>query len=605
MNFLKRDFVASRNYYQQGVEIGNRIKDPEIIWESNAGLGNVYRDQGQFQKSLQHYKIAISEIEKVRGTLGVEEFKSGFLENKTKVYENLIGVLAEQHRKNPEKHFAEQGFFYSEKARARSFLDLLAESRANITSRISAQLKARERKILGQIASTQTKLRQPGLNDDQWKQLSAQLQKQEEEFRKLKRDMRKANPNYANLVYPQPYRLNQVRKRIIDENDALLEFSLGDSSSFVWVVTESTVKLYQLPGREEIEIAVRDYLKTISRPISLTNPLAKHRALGHKLYQKLMGNFTSDLQGKTSLIIIPDGILFYLPMESLIAEQTNSSDAIRYLINDYTISYAPSASVLCFVKKNKSIHPAERKALLAFGDPYFGDSDIVAIRGDEFLADTINNKFEDMEIRADVLTRGLYEQRGFKFKRLPFSGTEVSEISSSFPASQSRVYLGESAKEEVVKSIDLANYQYLHFATHGIIDQEIASRSGIVFTLDDDPKEDGFLQMNEILNLKLDADLVTLSACQTGLGKLQRGEGMVGLTRAFIYAGTPAVVVSLWNINDRSTAKFMKYFYQFLKDGKRPAAALQSAKKEMLLSQRKSYHHPYNWAPYVIVGDSR
>jgi CHAT domain-containing protein len=165
------------------------------------------------------------------------------------------------------------------------------------------------------------------------------------------------------------------------------------------------------------------------------------------------------------------------------------------------------------------------------------------------------------------------------------------------------VYLGEQAKEENVKKEDMDKFKYIHFATHSLIERKFTKRSGIVLSLDDDPQEDGILQMDEILNLKMDADLVVLSACQTGLGMLRSGEGIIGLTRAFMYAGTPSIVVSLWNINDRSTAVFMKNFYKYLMQGNDKSKALQLAKLDMLQSERPLYRHPFFWAPFVLIGD--
>ncbi|NOZ61073.1 MAG: CHAT domain-containing protein [Calditrichaeota bacterium] len=606
LNLLKNNLPEAKIYYQKTLRIGKRIGNPELIWDSNAGLASVYEAKGEVQKALRYYRKAMDHIDKVRSGLQLAEFKAGFLVNKTAVFEKTINLLAELHQKSPQQGYAEKAFYYSEKARARAFLDLLAESRASVESGISEAQKIKEREILRKISDLQTKLQNSNLVDSKWKELMAQLEQVEEKFNDLKREMRKNNPRYANLIYPQPYSLNQIRKKVLDRESALIEFSLGDSSSFVWIITADKTNLFRLPQRAEIENDVRHYLQTISRPANLANAFAKHNTLGFKLYQKLLGRFSRTFQEKSFLYIVPDGILHYLPMETLITKKSTDSQTCEYLISKFTISYAPSASVLCFLKEKKQKHVRGRKSLLAFGDPYFGGGmELMAVRGENTPLDPLINSSDEIQFRSDSLTRGLYERRGFKFKRLSFSGVEIAEISSIFPADDSRIYFGEAAKEEVVKSIDLSKYKYIHFATHGMIDQKRPSRSAIVLTLDGDPAEDGFLQMNEILNLKLDADLVTLSACQTGLGKLQKGEGVVGLTRAFIYAGTPAVVVSLWNINDRSTAGFMKDFYQFLQNGNEPAIALRLAKINMLHSARKLYRHPYYWAPFVLIGNTR
>jgi CHAT domain-containing protein len=329
--------------------------------------------------------------------------------------------------------------------------------------------------------------------------------------------------------------------------------------------------------------------------------LTRHQTLGYDLYQKLLGSVAHSFEKKSRLIIVPDGALYYLPFETLITQEVLKNEEANYLIKDFEISTGPSSSVLCHLKEKRHRTGKRNETLIAFGDPYFGDGGEDALARGEAHADSAAM---DPESSGKAMTvRGLYEQRGFQFKRLPFSGSEVMEIGKLFSSGDKTLYIGEKAKEEVVKQTSLQSYTYVHFATHGIIDQKAPARSGIVLTLGEDSDEDGFLQVNEIFNLDLDADLVVLSACNTGLGKLRRGEGIVGLTRAFMYAGTPSVLVSLWNINDRSTADFMKIFYEQLMKGNSKARALQLAKLAMLGAARRSYQHPFYWAPFVLVGD--
>jgi CHAT domain-containing protein len=179
---------------------------------------------------------------------------------------------------------------------------------------------------------------------------------------------------------------------------------------------------------------------------------------------------------------------------------------------------------------------------------------------------------------------------------------EVLGIGQLFRPDQRKLCLGLQATEAALKREKLADYKRIHFATHSVIDEEVPAMSGVVLSLVNAGDEDGVLRMNEIFNLNLDADLVVLSACQTGLGKLKRGEGMVGLTRAFMYAGSPRVVVSLWQVNDLATPQFMKAFYRRLTRGDTTTAALRRAKLAMLRSDIPAYHHPYFWAPFVLVG---
>ena len=222
--------------------------------------------------------------------------------------------------------------------------------------------------------------------------------------------------------------------------------------------------------------------------------------------------------------------------------------------------------------------------MLAFGDPIFGENEELALKT-LGAAGTF----------ADTTRGGL--------SRLPYSGLEIQNIAKLFPTAQADIYIRREANEEKVKEKDrLRGYKYVHFATHGLINERKPDFSSIVLTQDDDRTEDGFLQAAEIFNLDMNADLVVLSACQTGLGKMVRGEGMIGLTRAFIYAGSRSVLVSLWSVSDVSTAKLMEKFYQNLIRGKQEKTeALRQAQLHMIANEESS--HPFYWAAFVLIGD--
>lgn len=281
------------------------------------------------------------------------------------------------------------------------------------------------------------------------------------------------------------------------------------------------------------------------------------------------------------LIIVPDGALVYLPFETLAGEPKRAGVA-SYLIERFAISYAPSASALAALRSLKKNNAAEAKGIIAFGDPVYGKDETAIANGDA-------------------------TERGFDFRQLPYTRAEVNGIAALFPPNERRVFLGADAHEANVKAEPLKKYRYVHFAAHALIDEERPARSGIVLSTRSgaiDSKEDGALQMSEVMGLKLNADLVTLSACRTGLGQLLRGEGMIGLTRAFLYAGSESVVVSLWNVNDIATASLMKGFYKNLKQGLAKDEALRHAKLELIRGRQQAWRHPYYWAAFVLVGDS-
>src|SRR4030043_1319523 len=285
------------------------------------------------------------------------------------------------------------------------------------------------------------------------------------------------------------------------------------------------------------------------------------------------------------LIFIPDGPLLYLPFDTLALLPAGPSSGEDFLISKYTISYAPSCSSLLFLKERKKEDRYARN-LLAFGNP-LPPSD---------LASDGKNK-----ISVANILRETYEGQGFDFSSLPQSDREMKEISSFFSKNDRTICLHREASKGMIKNLSLEDYQIIHFACHGFIDEKIPYRSVLVLSWDEQSREEGFLQVREIANLRLAAELVVLSACGTGRGRIGKGEGILGLTRSFFYSGARSVVSSLWKIGDKATAKFMRHFYFYLSQKNNKAQALRLAKVEMLKSK---YSHPFYWAPFVLYGES-
>jgi CHAT domain-containing protein len=316
-----------------------------------------------------------------------------------------------------------------------------------------------------------------------------------------------------------------------------------------------------------------------------------------QLYDRLLAPAAEVLAQKRRLVITPDGGLYYLPFECLVSKEPDRSDRadyrmLSYVLHQWEISYAPSASVLAHLGQRRSqdqdrAGAASETAFLAFADPVY-----------EF-------KTQGASPQTPDLLRSLFEGDGrWVLPRLTDSRREVSEIARRYQPHELAVYLGPQAKEENVKDNEhLSRARRLHFATHGVMSERLPQYSGLVLTLDENPQEDGLLQVYEIFNLKLNAELVVLSACKTGLGKEVRGEGMIGLTRAFLYAGAPSLVVSLWSVADRSTASLMVKFYEQMDRAAGKAEGLRRAK--LALMQTHRYAHPYYWAPFILVGEPK
>jgi CHAT domain-containing protein len=373
----------------------------------------------------------------------------------------------------------------------------------------------------------------------------------------------------------------------LDENTLLLEYALGEQKSFVWAVTPDSVKAFELPGRAAIEQEAKQFYQLVTAP-GPSSPQAAAN-LSRMLLQPLAG----ELKQKR-LVIVADSVLQYLPFSAL----TLSEDG-RPLIVDHEIVTLPSASVLGVLREEFEHRRPAGKLLAVLADPVFSADD-------PRLAQATKTPEPANHASATDVQRSAAESGLGGLVRLRFSRQEAEEIARLAGDKRSLKALDFSASRSLVTGSNLADYRIVHFATHGLINNQNPNLSGIVLSLVDGQgrPQNGFLRLYDIYNLKLDADLVVLSACQTALGKEIKGEGLIGLTRGFMYAGAPRVVASLWRIDDRATADIMKRFYaSMLKDGLRPAAALRAA--QISMSQDKRWHSPHYWAAFTLQGDWR
>jgi tetratricopeptide (TPR) repeat protein len=361
---------------------------------------------------------------------------------------------------------------------------------------------------------------------------------------------------------PRTLGAEQVRRALLRPGELLLEFQLGEPRSFLLALSESRSEVHELPGKSELAALTRAFLATAGAPPrSPENPFSRHLGPARALFAALLGPVGGLLTRARHLVIAPDGLLYHLPFEALIP----SKGEPHYLGELVTISYVPSASVLGELRARARSRTRGR-AFLGVAQP--------------------EGRLSDSE----------------PFPRIPFAAEEVEALSELFPAASRRALIGREATEAAVKEAVGEPYRFLHFAAHAVVDEASPGRSALLLGRDENEAEDGLLRMAEVLDLRLDADLVVLSACQTGLGRLLSAEGTLGFTWSFLSAGSSAVVVSLWKVNDRSTAEMMRAFYQGLGRGEPTAEALRGARRHMRGSDRDAFRHPYYWATFVLVG---
>jgi CHAT domain-containing protein len=473
-----------------------------------------------------------------------------------------------------------EGYHVNEQAKARALIGLIEARRTEVRA-ITSNPNGLLGELARSIAGLRTQLLSSQISPKQRARIEREIDESEIAFQEAqaKAEMEHSGPRMA---FFRPVAVEQLQKQLSPDKEYVLEFFLGERRSFAWLITSNDVALEILPGRQEIEKAVEPYLAAVNtKPnnLYLARRLATLQELAEKLCERLFGQLAERLAPRTRLIVVPDGILHYLPFETLRHHG-------RYLVEDHDMSYVASASMLGLLRNPKSRAEAgDRLDLLAFGDPLFSPQGSKQKRSGGEIASR----------------QGLNATDGFHLDALPRTRDEVEEIAKLFPPDRRRVFLGKEATEDALKGAPLRRYRRLHIATHALVNERNPSRSAIVLTLDADPQEDGFLEVGEIAELDLDCDLVVLSACQTGRGELLSGEGIVGLSRAFLYAGARSVVVSLWNVSDISTSEFMKAFYQHLVSSMGNTEALCEAKLTMLRSDTE-IRHPYYWAPFIVVG---
>jgi CHAT domain-containing protein/Tfp pilus assembly protein PilF len=591
-------------------------------WYCEKRIGKVQHAMGHNEEALSHYRISIDDLERIRPGVLATESGRATVNGSHAVFTEAADLLFDMHRETEALEVAERG-------RARGLLDLLAESQVGLADEMTPEQRQREESVLGRIAAAQKGLWKEKVPPEEEKKQKAELASAEEALEVFHREMRLANPRYASIRYPDPITVSHIQKDLLDANTVLVDFLLGEKRSFVWAISKNNVATAILAPRKEIEEQAASYRKLLTQrasALTLSQSTTEINSTGAKLYSSLLQPLERALASSRTLVIVPDGALDYLPFEALVANSPQESSGNKkplYLVEKFAIVYGPSASALSTIQEMNRGTAVPPKMLLAFGDPVVEPEATLAktspATGGTRSADpapdanaakptastTVPSALASPDPGSPDTVSQEYVERGFSLTRLPFARDEVLGIGNLYPVAQRQVYLGEDAREETVKSEKLDAYRYIHFASHGFIDESKPGRSGILLSRDAHSAEDGILQMGEIMRLRLKAELVTLSACSTGLGKLVSGEGILGLTRAFFYSGARNVTVSLWNVNDSSTSTLMKAFYESLNQGLSKGAALRQAKLTLLRGKEATWHHPYYWAAFVMVGEGK
>jgi CHAT domain-containing protein len=676
--------VAAKFYAEaaKGAREDNRL---DLMWPAQRGTGKSLWYQAAFEKdakkaarlrddALNSYRQALDTIETVRaGSLRADEARTTFLATTEDVYREASGALAEMAMAGTSSAapgtsdapattpplegqalaYAAEAISVVERGRARSLLDMLSESGAEITEGVPADLLQRKRENQQrqqEIAAVLTGVNTGGEPPKKsLEELQAELDQLQVDYDSIENQIRSASPRYATLTAPEPVTLEEIRGQVLDDETALLEYTLGEERSYLFAVTRQGLTLSRLPGRDEIKHEAAAFRRQII-PASLRRSLTELVSSTADAQRGLTlsgGGAAADPAAvsayanaalalyKTAvepaaplfktdrLLVVADGALNYIPFHALVTSAPPAGSdfsTLPYLIKTNDVLFAPSASVVAAIRQQRAGAGGGRAGgMLIVADPVFSPTDPraraakadgqqaagEAVRGLSFesaLADV-----SESENSAAPAATGT--QRGV-LVRLAGTRAEAQQIAKLAAATGRRadLWLDLDASESRVEETDLRQYAVLHFATHGLLNTQRPQFTGVVLSLVGNREgADGFLRTDEVFNLHLGTPLVMLSACETGLGKEASGEGVIGLARAFMYAGAPTVGVSLWSVADRSTADLMADFYKSLLSGggaaQQPSAALRSARLSMIAAKR--YSAPFYWAPFALVGDWR
>ena len=525
--FQAQKYETAKEIFSNALSLSNEMNIKETMWRSLFGLAKIelMNDRLKAKKMLMN---TINIIENMRADIKIMKLKDSFISDKLDVYETLIALLIESGE-------SISAFEYSERSRARNFIDLLGNQKIGLNNNIDQELYNRILQTKNQILENETLLSQT--NDEKSKKLySKMLSSLKDNLNDLMLDVESKNPELSSLVTVKPLKTNEIQK-IIDQDTCLLSYYVLKDQIFCWIIKNNNIQIEKISINKNV---ITNDIMEYRRMIQNIEPLEFQ---SKKLYKILISPILDKLENIKNIGIIPHNCLHYLSFATLLNEE--------YLIDNYSIFYLPNASVLNYTIKKR--FKQKNVKVLAIGNPYLGDP--------------------------------IFD--------LPFAIHEVGSIRWNFP--EVTILEKEKATEYWVVN-NIHKYGIIHMATHGEFDPINPLFSSVKLSKTD--KYDGNLNANEVFGLRIRADMVVLSACQTGLGKIKAGDELIGLNRAFFYAGTHTVISSLWRVSDISTAVLIKTFYrQYLYHNK--ADSLRLA----VLHVKKQYPHPGYWGAFSLVGD--
>lgn len=603
--------------YRRALPLSQKAGDKGILLSTLYNLARANLDVDSPKVALRFIQESLETIEDLRGNVRSPELRTSYFSGVRKHYELGIEILMQLERLRPGEGFAAEALSVSERGRVRLLLDLVTESRVNIREGAAKELLERERRLRGLFRSQaqyRMALSVSGKNSSEIAEVESQMAQLRAEYQEVQALLRQQNPRLLSLEQPAPLGLEQIQKELRDSDTMLLEYALGEERSYLWAVTCDSLHSYELPARQVLEDAAREFYKSITvrqrNDGQIHNEYQANVEAADNTYFEKASNLSRMLLGPLAehlgarrLVVVTEGALQYIPFDALpvpVAGPIGTSKTLLLEANEVVV--LPSVSTLIAIRGARNDTSLPGKLIAVIADPVFSRSDDRV--QSEALSPAIAMAVADQD--PDQSGRQTLEslRRDGGLARLAHASEEADAISAVAPLGTTLVAKGFDASRETATSSRVGQYQIVHFATHGFLDSQHPELSGIVLSMMDrnGVRKNGLMSLHDIYSLDLSAELTVLSACQTALGKDIKGEGFVGLTHSFMSAGSKSVVASLWKVDDRATAALMADFYEsMLQKGMPPAAALRSAKLKMMRDKRWSA--PYYWAGFVLQGE--
>lgn len=558
----------------EALEIRRALDLKPLAADTLFQLGRAERARGHLDRARRHMEDAIAVVEAVRSGVVEKQLRASYADSKRQYYAGYISVLLELHAANPGAGFAALAFEASERAKSRGLTELLRESWSQVSSDVPSELRVREQSLRKQINYWSWQLwqrsAQPGTESAR-REIQETLGGLTADHDGAMADIRRADPHFALLVAPEDITLEAIQQSLSAPHATLVAYHLLDDATAVWIVTERDIQVRRLPPGRDVERAARAF---VSRVSSLGRAAARPSA---RDLTRAVFDPVAPLVNTRRVLFAPDGALHAVPWGAL----TAAGGAPLVLSREISVTH--SATIITLLNREIARRQAPDGVLAAIGDPVFD-------RGDPRLH------------RATQRSSAARRRSGFA--RLPHSRDEVEQILALVPPARRLRAVDFDASRALMMSNTLRDYRIVHFATHAVQDLSQPSLSGIVLSMIDKAgrDQDGFVRLHDIYNLRLRADLVVLSACETGTGRLRSGEGVASLARGLFHAGAARVVSTLWKVDDEATAALMQAFYSELmaRESADPAAALRAAQARIRRQPR--WGHPYYWAGFILQG---